>query len=164
MALIAVEKWETLLFWKAPFKRRNETASFHPWESCTLCHQVLHSNLEHQGIIYKELSSEELKNSIFQIDTKDSKGLNCSPECQVQSTFPKGENRVWVQFGPMENQAIPWDVVHVVKIKRSKAPLFWALKAVTMPLTLDFIKSTRICSGMVYLPWGICPGNAYPSN
>lgn len=90
------------MFWKPPFKRRNETASYHPWDSCIFCHNVLHSNLEYHGIIYKELLSEELKIPIFQIDTGDSKGLNCSPECQLQSAFPRTKNRVWIQFGPME--------------------------------------------------------------
>lgn len=53
----------------------------------------------------------------------------------------------------MKNQEIPWDVIHVVKIRRNKISFFlWALKAIIMPLTLDFVKSTQICSGMIYLP------------
>lgn len=46
--------------------------------------------------------------SLFQTDKRGSKGLTCSPECQLQSTFLRTKNRVWqlhagFPFGPMEN-------------------------------------------------------------
>lgn len=121
------------------------------------CHNVLHYNLEYHGTIYKELLSAELKIPIFQIDTGDSKGLNCSPECQLQSTFPRTKNRVWIQFRPMEEfRKFPGLSCTLSKLKGTKSLSFLGSENYHHAFHLGFLKkSTQICSGMIYFPWRI---------
>lgn len=137
----------------------------HPKDSGILHHQALHSNLEYNGIIYKELSSGELKIPVFQLDTEDSKGLNCFPEYQLQSTLPRTKNGVLnliQSYGKM--QEIPWDIMHVSKFKRTKYLSFLGSETYHYASHLGFCKIYPNMVRYDYLPWELCPGNACSSN